>query len=304
MVNPCALGSAVAIPVRLINAGQAIGGTINAGENIANGNYWEAGFDLVGVAGNASQVFRPCFAAGTPVRTATGSILTENLKVGDIVLSQNEFEPEGQVDGKIVEEVFVRSANILNVVVQGRVIRTTDEHHFWVDGRGWTAAGELKAGDNLLSAEKSKLPVENVSETGDTETVYNFRVADWHTYFVGNENWDFEVWVHNACAPGANGPNPNNAFEAAQAGGKHSGFLQNYIGKPVNELKSGIASMQKQIAEHIEKIANPEKYIPNFRQLDPRQQGALIGSKWPSDIGRLQEQINILQGLLKQLGVK
>ena len=106
---------------------------------------------------------------------------------------------------------FVRSAIILKVVVQGRVIRTTAEHPFWVDGRGWTAAGELKAGDNLLTADKSKLPVENVFETGDIETVYNFRVADWHTYFVGKEDWHFEVWVHNACkTPGSNGPNKPN----------------------------------------------------------------------------------------------
>jgi hypothetical protein len=90
---------------------------------------------------------------------------------------------------------------------KGRVIRTTDEHPFRVDGKGFTAAGELKAGDQLLGADKSKLPVENVVETGDTETVYNFCVADWHTYFVGKEDWDFEVWVHNACgAGGANGP--------------------------------------------------------------------------------------------------
>ena len=76
-----------------------------------------------------------------------------------------------------------------------------------MDGKGWTAAGELKPGDNLLAADKTRLPVENVSETGDTETVYNFRVADWHTYFVGEKGWDFEVWVHNACAPGANAAN-------------------------------------------------------------------------------------------------
>ena len=104
---------------------------------------------------------------------------------------------------------FVRSAIILKVVVQGRVIRTTDEHPFWVDGKGWTPARELKAGDQLLTVNKSKLAVENVFETGDTETVYNFRVADWHTYFVGSQDWDFEVWVHNACGPGgANGPPP------------------------------------------------------------------------------------------------
>ena len=56
-----------------------------------------------------------------------------------------------------------------------------------------------KFGDHLLTVNKSNLPVENVFETGDAETVYNFRVADWHTYFVGYENWDFEVWFHNAC---------------------------------------------------------------------------------------------------------
>jgi hypothetical protein len=80
-----------------------------------------------------------------------------------------------------------------------------------VDGNGWTPAGELKAGDHLLTVNKTKLPVENVLETGDTETVYNFRVADWHTYFVGKKDWDFEVWVHNACkVPGSNGPGQNN----------------------------------------------------------------------------------------------
>ena len=207
--NPCALGSTIGIPVRLINAGQAVGGTINAGENVLAGNYGSALLDVVGVAGNAGQVLRPCFAAGTPIRTKTGTILIENLQVGDRVLSRNEFDPNGEVDEKIVEDVFVRSAPILNVVVQGRVIRTTSEHPFWVDGKGWTAAGELKAGDQLLGADKSKLPVESVSETEDTETVYNFRVADWHTYFVGDKGWDFEVWVHNACGPFGQGPDPN-----------------------------------------------------------------------------------------------
>jgi hypothetical protein len=29
-------------------------------------------------------------------------------------------------------------------------------------------------------------------------TVYNLRVADFHTYFVGSSLWGFDVWVHNA----------------------------------------------------------------------------------------------------------
>ncbi|MCZ2340833.1 MAG: HINT domain-containing protein, partial [Bacteroidales bacterium] len=33
------------------------------------------------------------------------------------------------------------------------------------------------------------------------EVVYNLRVADWHTYFVGGEDWGFSVWAHNTCDP-------------------------------------------------------------------------------------------------------
>jgi len=61
----------------------------------------------------------------------------------------------------------------------------------------------------------------------------------------------------------------------------------------------GIKSLEKQIAEHQEKIANPEKYIPNFRQLNPRQQEALITEKWLGDIQRQMEQKDILEGILR-----
>ena len=29
-------------------------------------------------------------------------------------------------------------------------------------------------------------------------TLYNLRVADWHTYFVGKPDWGFSLWAHNA----------------------------------------------------------------------------------------------------------
>jgi hypothetical protein len=90
------------------------------------------------------------------------------------------------------------------------------------------------------------------------------------------------------------------ALEIAEAGGRHAGFLRNYQGKPPDELRRGIDSLRKQIAEHKDKIANPEKYIPKWKSLDPRQQKALIDQKWPSDIQRQAEQLEILEGLLKK----
>jgi len=64
--------------------------------------------------------------------------------------------------------------------------------------RGWTLAGELKPGDQLASLDGPWLAVESVLDSGLLTTVYNFRVSNSHTYFVGTDAWGFAVWAHNA----------------------------------------------------------------------------------------------------------
>ncbi len=91
----------------------------------------------------------------------------------------------------------------------------------------------------------------------------------------------------------------DNAYDIAKNGGKHSGFYKQYINKTFDQIQKGIKSLEKQIDEHLEKITNPEKHIPNFKKLDPRQQEALINKKWTSDIQRQMEQKHILEGILK-----
>jgi hypothetical protein len=90
-----------------------------------------------------------------------------------------------------------------------------------------------------------------------------------------------------------------NAFDIAKNGGKHSGFYKQYVNKSDEEIRKGIQSIEQQIAEHQDKIRNPEAHIPNFKNLDPRQQEALINKKWPSDIQRQMEQKEILEGILR-----
>jgi RHS repeat-associated protein len=92
-----------------------------------------------------------------------------------------------------------------------------------------------------------------------------------------------------------------NAYDIAKEGGKHSGFYKQYVNKSPKEIGRGIQSIEKEIAEHQAKIINPEKYIPNFKDLDSRQQEALINRKWPSDIQRQQEQLDILKGIKEKL---
>ncbi len=53
------------------------------------------------------------------------------------------------------------------------------------------------------------LVVESNESTGELDVVYNFRVNEWHTYFVGSDDWGFSVWVHNnhAATPDDAAPN-------------------------------------------------------------------------------------------------
>lgn len=43
------------------------------------------------------------------------------------------------------------------------------------------------------------MAVEDLCATGEYERVYNLRIADYHTYFVGDWDWGFSVWSHNQC---------------------------------------------------------------------------------------------------------
>jgi len=90
------------------------------------------------------------------------------------------------------------------------------------------------------------------------------------------------------------------AYETALAGGKHSGFLKNYIGRNADEINKAIRSMQtgnQGISVHLDKIANPTKYVPNWNTLRPGHQQSLIKG-WQNTVTKHTEQIEILRGIL------
>ena len=72
-------------------------------------------------------------------------------------------------------------------------------HPFYVPAQErFVPAGELQVGDLLVSSQGTLIPIESISQFNEITTVYNLRVADHHTYFVGGALWDWDVWVHNA----------------------------------------------------------------------------------------------------------
>jgi hypothetical protein len=152
---------------------------------------------LASAAGQWSSLLHACFAAGTPILTPEGYKFIEDLRPGDLVLSRDENDPFGEVVPRVVEEVFQRTGRVLELTVGGRVIRTSDEHPFWVRGKGWTEAVALEVGDELSSHDGRWLAVEAVEQGEVYQTLYNLRVAEYHTYFVGCAGWGWAVWAHN-----------------------------------------------------------------------------------------------------------
>jgi hypothetical protein len=137
-----------------------------------------------------------CFVAGTMILTAAGVIAIENIKAGDKVISTN---PETKETGeKTVLQAFVNdSSDLVHITVNGEEIVSTPMHKFYVPNSGWIPASALKAGTTLVLANGSYADVESIraERLKEPVKVYNFEVADWHTYYVG----EVGVLVHNDC---------------------------------------------------------------------------------------------------------
>ena len=119
-----------------------------------------------------------------------------------------------------VEHLIRLQSRTMIVRVDGKEIETTPEHPFYVDGKGWTDAQELEVGDLLLGTDGQLTPVEDVRFTGETKPVYNMSITNDHTYFVGDVDWQFSVWVHNAYFDSNGIWRKNNGHFAAKPGPK------------------------------------------------------------------------------------
>jgi hypothetical protein len=205
--NPCNATSALKWTYRGLQAAQAGFAVNSAVQAVGNANLndplsiLEAGWAAYG-AYNATksaseEIMRSCFVAGTPLLVPGGSKVIEQLVPGDEVLCRGEYDPEGSVETRVVEEVFVRTGQLLWLRVAGRMIGTSGEHPFWVRGKGWAAAAQLRIGDELSSHDGRWVVVEGIEAKEEYATLYNVKVAEHHTYFVGCKDWGWSVWAHN-----------------------------------------------------------------------------------------------------------
>ncbi|URN93502.1 MAG: HINT domain-containing protein [Candidatus Pristimantibacillus lignocellulolyticus] len=83
--------------------------------------------------------------------------------------------------------------DIIKLYIGDQLIETTDNHPFYVEDKGWVFADELQVGDKLQKADGSNLTIDKVEFVllDEPVMVYNFTVADYHTYYVT----DLGIWV-------------------------------------------------------------------------------------------------------------
>ena len=199
-------------------AGAAVGEVMNGGEWTANTTMKVAALGLTvggAVAGRAMGALRApkdvCFVEGTQVLAASGSgasaaCAIENIQVGDWVWARNEHT--GEEGFKPVVQLFRNQADTLvhltytsGAGCQPATLTGTNEHPFWsLTRQDWVAMGQLKPGEQLLLAGSTTATVTatRIEHLTQPVTVYNFEVADWHTYHVGTPETGW-VFVHNKC---------------------------------------------------------------------------------------------------------
>src|SRR6185503_7073602 len=145
---------------------------------------------------------KPCFVAGTQVLNPDGPTAIEKLEVGNQVIVMDPASPASVSVQEILEVFRGSTSRLCQLSLGGRSIRVTPNHRFFVVGAGWKQAGELNAGDLLLTPSGEPIIIDAVEQQHLTQVVstFNLRVAEIPTYFVG---WPTSVLAHN------NGPDFN-----------------------------------------------------------------------------------------------
>lgn len=135
-----------------------------------------------------------CFAAGTPVWTDRGTVPIEDLIMGDIVLSQDPTT--GALSYRpIVATHHNPPSKTFEVRIDGETIVSSEFHRFWIAGRGWVMARDLKVGD-VVRALGRTATVEAIDD-GQVQPVFNLSVADSRSFFVG----ELGALVHDNSLP-------------------------------------------------------------------------------------------------------
>jgi len=230
----------------------------------------------------------PCansLVTGTLVHTETGLKPIQEIPIGEKVLSfderteQTSYQPVLGIVSKHQKYQLVKIT-----LDSGESLEATAGHPFYVPGKGWNAAGNLKVGEALRLQNGITVVIKEVDTSVRTEIVYNFTVANYHNYFVGrdgvlvhNINWSpksVKTFGHTFSRHGAGAKNTKNLVGRAASTGDNQGQWKNnetaaeFLRESADKL-SGPATVQ--IPDGLGQVITPDGTIvpTNWANLVP-----------------------------------
>ncbi len=135
-----------------------------------------------------------CFVAGTTVLTTLGKKAIETIQVGDTIPCVDHITGEA-AEKKVISTTVNKVNRLIELDIDGEIIKCTETHPFQVKGKGWVDAADLAPNDVVYTKDWNTATVQSVNllELDKPVEVFNFEVEDCHTYFVGH----YRILVHN-----------------------------------------------------------------------------------------------------------
>lgn len=184
--------SAARIVRRIRNEGTRLPDTPSDGPSVPPGD------GAAGVERDKSSIKKDdttvdgCFVAGTMVLTPGGLQAIEDIAIGMRVLATDVCGNAHQVSA--VLRTFVHTVPVvLDIALGNATITCSPAHPFWIPGKGWMPAGELRVGERVSSRHSVELSIESIASRVGSFVVYNISVDALQTYHVSERG----VLVHN-----------------------------------------------------------------------------------------------------------
>ncbi len=145
-----------------------------------------------------------CFTADTLILMAEAPPKRiDQIRVGDEVLCKDDGDPYGAPRRRVVDSLkqhpptALVSVHVLDEFGVELVSRTTGNHLIWTREAGWLQARKLEPGQHVIGHDNRLHEILKVVDNGEVEPVFNFSVAECHTYFIANQDGAMSVLVHN-----------------------------------------------------------------------------------------------------------
>jgi hypothetical protein len=152
--------------------------------------------------------------------------------------------PTRDANGNVVSRVIATSKRLtdqmLYLYTASDIIKTTPEHPFFVQDRGWVEAAHLQYGNRVQTQVGSFVTIEGSELRNEQEMVYNLTVEGTNNFYVGKER----LLAHNC------------AYSFLQPSKRRLGDLQPLHAPGMNPTTEGVLQRMSD-QELLESVMNP-----------------------------------------------